>query len=1500
MSASPSITPTNALAIDLRGTLGLAGAEISAFDAASRHLFVTASSGLQVVDLADPAAPVLLTTLDFTRLGFASTDITSVAARGGVIAVALPNTDKAQPGQVIFLDAASNGLLGSVTVGALPDMLTFTPDGTKVLVANEGEVVSDADFGGDGTISIIDLSAGIAAATVRTAGFDAFDGQEAALRAAGVRIWAGKSVSEDVEPEYIAVSADGATAMVTLQEANAVAILDIATGTFTSIVPLPLKDFSTLLLDTSDRDGPGNGPAVSLGSAPVFGLAMPDAIDSYSVGGRTYYVTANEGDDRDDFLAAGEAIRVGAAGYDLDNATFPNEVALKANAALGRLTVSNAPGLRGDTDGDGDIDQIQVYGGRSFSILDAQGAVVFDSGDLIERIIATEFPALFDDTRSDNKGPEPEGIEIAHVGDRIYAFVALERSHLSLVFDVTDPADVSYTGAARREGDLNPEGGLFIAAADSPTGEALYVQTSEVSNTISIFGIIAAAAPPAYQLQLLHLSDAEAGLLATTTAPNLAALVDAFDDDYANTLILSGGDNFIPGPFLAAGTDPSVSLVHDKGSNFGAADIEILNRIGVEASTVGNHEFDLGTATFADAIADAAFPYLLANLDFAGDAALFARYQETVGVGGLEATTAVARKIVPSAVIGKGGETIGLVGATTQVLESLSSTGGVEVKGFAGDGAEANDMVLLAAQLQPVIDELIAQGVNKIILMSHLQQISLEQALAPLLSGVDIILAAGSNTRLGDSTDTAAGFPGHAADFAANYPLAVTGADGGTTLIVNTDNEYTYLGRLVVDFDAEGRIITDSLDPAINGAYAATTANVAAAWGVGEADLATTAFAEGTKGAQVGDVTEAVQAVISAKDGEIWGYTDVYLEGERSQVRSQETNLGDLSADANAFVAGQALGFGGLGDIVGSLKNSGGIRAQIGTVEPATGDKQPPAANPSAGKPEGAISTLDIENALRSDNKLMVFDTTPAGLKAILEFAAGLAPGNGGFIQIGGIRVAYDPAAPAGSRVQSIAMIDQAGALVARVVDDGQVLAEAPGTIPVVSLNFTANGGDGYPVKANASNFRYLLADGSLSAAVDPTLDLTLPATFSTVGITGAAILGEQQAFKDYLQAFHATPDAAYGTADTPATEDQRIQNLAVKATDTVFDGSGPVVGPDDGVPEGTAGNDTLTGSEEADTLSGDAGDDVLLGGAGADTILGGGGADWVVGQGGSDSIGSDAGADFAFGGEGADTLDGAAGDDILLGEAGDDSLLGGEGADRLIGDEGADHLSGDDGQDTLLGGLDSDTLDGGAGDDVVVGGEGDDSILGGGGADWLVGDLGDDGMLGGDGLDSLFGGEGADSLDGGADADVIIGGAGNDILSGGQGADWLVGEAGDDTIIASADGDTIFGGLGLDAFRFTEATGGTVTIIDFEQGSDWMEFSAAGFGGGLDAGMATDGGFFVRGTAATEACGQFIYDAPGGTLSWDADGIGAGAMVTLAIMIGQPDLGSTDLVIIG
>lgn len=676
-----------------------------------------------------------------------------------------------------------------------------------------------------------------------------------------------------------------------------------------------------------------------------------------------------------------------------------------------------------------------------------------------------------------------------------------------------------------------------------------------------------AAQDTTYRLQLLHFSDAEAGMLASQTAPNLAALLDAFEDDYANSITLAGGDNFIPGPFLAAGTDSSVRDEFNTvtGSsvsgtmNIAAVDIALHNAMGVEASALGNHDFDLGSNVLKTAITSTAsyvgaqFPFISANLDFSRDTDLAGLYTDTTASAGLEQANALKGKIVPSAVLTENGARIGLVGATTQILESISSPSGTVVKD--NDGVRADDMDLLAAQLQPVIDDLIAQGVNKIILMAHLQVIGNEKLLASKLSGVDIILSAGSNTRLGDADDTAVAFPGHAASFADTYPLVIQDKDGHDTLIVNTDNEFTYLGRLVVDFDANGHIVTESLaaNAGINGAYAATAENVAEAWGVSTEQLATTAFADGTRGDAVQTLTDAVQEVITLKDGLVYGYSDVYLEGERIAVRNQETNLGDLSADANAHAAQLALGSAAATTFMVSIKNGGGIRAQIGTIsapDPVDGtvDKLPP---------EGGVSQLDVENSLRFNNQLMLFETTAEGLKAILEHGVASLGNQGRFPQLGGVAFSYDPDLPAGSRISDIALTGEGYTV--NLYNDGVKLDSTPSNISLVTLNFLANGGDSYPMKANGSNFRYIMegADGSfsLSAAVDEALNYTDAGVIATYVTGGNVLLGEQAAFEAYMQAFHATPETAYDQAETPEAEDARIQNLNVRAEDVLNPG---------------------------------------------------------------------------------------------------------------------------------------------------------------------------------------------------------------------------------------------------------------------------------------------------------------------------------------------------------
>jgi len=486
-------------------------AEIVAYDALSERVFVVNAQArtVDVLDPTDPADPTLIDTIDVTAadaraLGAAN----SVAVFDGVLAVAIEADPKTDPGMVAFYRAATLELLAAVEVGALPDMLRFTHDGARVLVANEGEPNDAYTVDPEGTISVITIGGGfVTPPAVTTLDFNAFDGDAASLRASGVRLFGpGASVSQDLEPEYIAVSADDGFAWVSLQEANALALIDLTTLSVVDILPLGLKNHSLPgnELDPSDRDG---GP--NLANWPVFGMYMPDTIAAYEVAGQTYVVTANEGDARA-YAGFNEETRV--ASVTLDPARFPNAAALQAASALGRLRTTRASG---DTDNDGDVDVIHAYGARSFSIRDGlTGDLVYDSGNDFERITANRYGALFNsnhegfggDTRSDDKGPEPEALTLGVIRGATFAFIGMERIGGIMVYDITHPESprfvqyiaardltVDFDGDIAAElsaaGDLGPEGMAFIPAADSPTGADMLVVANEVSGTTSFFSI---------------------------------------------------------------------------------------------------------------------------------------------------------------------------------------------------------------------------------------------------------------------------------------------------------------------------------------------------------------------------------------------------------------------------------------------------------------------------------------------------------------------------------------------------------------------------------------------------------------------------------------------------------------------------------------------------------------------------------------------------------------------------------------------------------------------------------------------------------------------------------------------------------------------------------------------------------------------------------------------------------------------------------------------------
>ena len=476
------------------GAFDEGAAEIGAYDAATQRMFVTNAQedSLDIFDISDVTNPTLITKVVFSDYG---AGINSVAVFDGLVAAAIEAEAIDGNGQVVFLNTDGE-ILGTAEVGVLPDMVTFTHDGTKVLTANEGEPSDDYTIDPEGTVSIIDIAGGVEAATVTTVDFTAFN--DAVPE--GVRVFGpGSTAAQDFEPEYIAVSPDDSTAYVTLQENNAVAVIDIASGTVSAVVPLGTKDHS---LPGNGLDAGKDDGIVNIANWPLLGLYMPDAIAAYEVDGEVYLVTANEGDTRD-YDGYSEETEIND--LTLDPEAFPNAEELLAESAIGGFETTT---VGGDTDGDGDNDVVYAIGARSFSIWNSAGELVFDSGDQLEQITAAAYPENFNasnddnglDDRSDNKGPEPEGVTLGVIGDQTYAFIGLERMGGVMVYNVTDPtAPVFVTYVNNRDfsieptepgaGDLGPEGLVFVSAENSPSGNALLIVTNEVSGSTTIYEI---------------------------------------------------------------------------------------------------------------------------------------------------------------------------------------------------------------------------------------------------------------------------------------------------------------------------------------------------------------------------------------------------------------------------------------------------------------------------------------------------------------------------------------------------------------------------------------------------------------------------------------------------------------------------------------------------------------------------------------------------------------------------------------------------------------------------------------------------------------------------------------------------------------------------------------------------------------------------------------------------------------------------------------------------
>lgn len=435
--------------------------EIPAYDTVTNTLWV---AGVKGVDVLNASTGSLVNRIDTSAFG----NINSVAIKSGMAAFAIESASRTSPGIVQLYDTSTRSLIAGINtlnVGALPDMLTFTPDGSKLLVANEGtpssygartgssvpRVYGNAANDPAGSVSVIDVSSRSLIATATLDG----------VAKSGTHIRTNTGM--DFEPEYIAVSPDGSKAFVTLQEANAVGILNLNINQFEKVVGLGAKDFS-LPGNTID---PLNNGTVNFINANVKGLYMPDGIESYSVGGQTYMVMANEGDFREDDGDRSAASSLGAI------------------SPLNNLRISNT---------DSSAEDLYAAGARSFSIRDADGNLIYDSGDLLDRQAA--LLGIYDDARSRDKGVEPEGVELLTIAGRTIAAFGLERTTTGAIalFDITDPLQVSFIDMIVSAGDLAPEGLVAFESA----GKSFIAFSNEGSNTTTVYSVSAVPEPEAY------------------------------------------------------------------------------------------------------------------------------------------------------------------------------------------------------------------------------------------------------------------------------------------------------------------------------------------------------------------------------------------------------------------------------------------------------------------------------------------------------------------------------------------------------------------------------------------------------------------------------------------------------------------------------------------------------------------------------------------------------------------------------------------------------------------------------------------------------------------------------------------------------------------------------------------------------------------------------------------------------------------------------------------
>ena len=441
---------------------------------------------LDIVKVKEDGSTELVKKIDIAALGsangFSAGDITSVDVNTDrdLVVIAVQHAAYTENGAIVLLDYEGS-FVAKYETGVQPDMVTFTPDGSKILTANEGEPRDGYEATDPmGSVTVVDLDAKV----VNTYDFESLDSSRDALINHGVLLRADTDPSVDLEPEFIAVSEDNKTAYVTLQENNAIGALDLTTGTWKYVKGLGFKDYSAegngLDLDVDGK--------IDIRNENVYGVYMPDGISVVTIGGQDYLITANEGDAREwgDY-------------ENIDSAKLILADGQEAGKKVEYLDTSKTDGLESG--------KTYVLGGRSFSIWKADTLEqVFDSGDDFETITAEEFPAYFNsghdeaglDKRSHKKGVEPESVSVLETNGKTYAVIGLERMGGIMVYDITNPAKATYADYLNvrgfsetvtdlsKLGDLGPEGICAISAENSPTGNAMLLVANEVSGTVTV------------------------------------------------------------------------------------------------------------------------------------------------------------------------------------------------------------------------------------------------------------------------------------------------------------------------------------------------------------------------------------------------------------------------------------------------------------------------------------------------------------------------------------------------------------------------------------------------------------------------------------------------------------------------------------------------------------------------------------------------------------------------------------------------------------------------------------------------------------------------------------------------------------------------------------------------------------------------------------------------------------------------------------------------------